>query len=408
MKKIVELILLIILLFGGIFLINKFFKTKQVSNDSNVVQQIEEEENTVIEEKPKDSTMHMTVAGDVICHNSNYKDAYDSKTDTYDFSYSFADIEKYFKDADIVIGTLETNFAGKEAGYSNYPRFNSPEHLATDLKELGFDILVTAQNHCLDTGYSGLVKTLEELDKNGIEHTGTYSSEESSKEYLIKDINGIKTAFLNYTYGTNGIPIPKGKEYAVNLIDKEKMKSDIENVKAQGVDLICVNMHWGIEYKLQQNSEQEDLADFLFENGVDVILGSHPHCVEPMEKRTITLEDGTTKDGFIIYSIGNFMSGQNQANTRQSAIFDIYITKHGDTGKITIDSVKYTPTYMYNYYNSKVTHKYKIMDIEEEIAKYEAGDTSIGASLYNTLKKELANIYEVLGDEIISDEQSEE
>lgn len=285
-------------------------------------------------------------------------------------------------------------------GYSNYPLFNSPEALATDLKELGFDILATGNNHCLDKGFSGMVSTLNELDKAGIEHMGTYATEEASEQYIIKDVNGIKMAFLNYTYGTNGIPVPKGKEFAVNFIDKDKMKHDIDSVKEIGVDVICVNMHWGEEYRLTQTKGQEELADFLFQNGVDLILGSHTHCLEPMEKRTVVLEDGTEKDGFVIYSLGNFMSGQKAENSRQSVILDIQLTKHGIDGKISIDKVEYTPTYMFNFYNSRQLKRFKVMDIEAEIAKYEAGDTSIGASMYNTLKKELSNVYKVLGEEI--------
>ena len=347
----------------------------------------------------------MTVAGDVLCHNTNFFDAYNASTDSYDFSYSFEDIKKYFDNADIAIGTLEANFAGKAAGYSNYPLFNAPEQLATDLKELGFDILATANNHCLDKGFSGMVNTLAELDKAGIEHMGTYATEEDSEKYLIKDVNGIKMAFLDYTYGTNGIELPKGKEFAINMIDKDKIKKDIENVKKENVDVVCVNMHWGQEYKLTPTSEQEELADFLFQNGADLILGSHTHCLEPMEKRTVTMPDGTTKDGFVIYSLGNFMSGQKADNSRQSVILDIKLTKAGKDGKISIDSVTYTPIYMYNYYTSKSAHRFKVMDIEAEIAKYEAGDTKIGATMYNTLKKELQGVYKVVGDEILPEKK---
>ena len=159
-------------------------------------------------------------------------------------------------------------------------------------------------------------------------------------------------------------------------------------------------MHWGEEYRQTPTKEQEELADFLFENGVDLILGSHTHCLEPMEKRTVTLEDGTTKDGFVVYSLGNFMSGQNADYTRQSVILDIQITKHGEDGKFSIDSVKYTPIYMYNIYNGKGLKRFKVMDIEEEISKYENGDTSIGQSLYNTLKSELEHVKKVMGEEI--------
>ncbi len=408
MKKLFIVCILILAFTFGVFVgYYRFNTTSNIVEIANINNENQSED--IVEEViPEDITINMTVAGDILCHNTNFWDAYVAELDDYDFSYSFEDIKKYFDNADVAIGVLETNFAGRDIGYTNYPLFNSPEHLATDLKELGFDILGTANNHCLDKGFSGMVSTLEELDKAGIDHMGTYATEEDSKEYLIKDVKGIKMAFLTYTYGTNGIPIPTGKEFSVNITDKEKILADLENVKKENVDVICVNMHWGDEYSLKPNSNQKDLADFLFENGVDLILGSHTHCLEPMEKRTITMEDGTTKDGFIIYSLGNFMSGQKHENSRQSVILDVQLTKNGETNKISVDSVTYTPIYMYNFYQSGVLQRFKIMDIEAEIEKYESGDTSIGASMYQTLKSELVNVYEVVGEEILPEKISKE
>lgn len=401
MRKIIVAILVMILVFTVTFGTYYLIKNDKKVNENNTQKQVAEGKEEIEEEKiPDDITINMTVTGDVLCHNTNFWDAYDASTDSYDFSYVFEDIEKYFSSADIVVGTIETSFAGKEAGYSNYPTFNSPEELATDLKELGYDVMAMATNHCLDKGYKGLVSTIDELDKAGIKHIGTYKSEEYSKEILIQDVKGIKMAFLNYTYGTNGIPIPAGKEYSVNLIDKDKIKADIEKAKKLNADVICVNMHWGEEYRQTATPEQEELADFLFQNGVDLILGSHTHVLEPMEKRTVTLADGTKKDGFVIYSLGNFMSGQNANYTRQSVILDIQLTKKGKDNSISIDTVKYTPIYMYNIYAGKSMNRFKIMDIEEEIKKYDEGDTSIGAQLYNTLVSELDHVYKVVGNEI--------
>ena len=408
-KKIIKrrallLILIAIVIIFGIAEIQKLIKNSLENNGQVVAENVPNDSKVEEEEViPEDITINMSVIGDIMCHNSNYNDAYNSDTDTYDFSYVFQDIAKYFENDDITIGNLETTLAGKEIGYSSYPTFNTPEILATDLKELGLDVLATANNHSLDKGYVGIENTITELDNVGISHTGTYNSQESSEQYLVKDVNGINIAFLNYTYGTNGIAIPSGREYCVNLIDRDKIQSDLNNVKALGnVDLICVIIHWGTEYRLTPTDEQEELANFMFENGADIILGGHSHCLEPMEKRTITLEDGTTKDGFIVYSLGNFMSGQNKSYTRQSVILQLQITKNGETGAITIDKIEYVPIYMYNYSSPKGAHNYKILDIESEIAKYESGDTSIGSSLYSTLKTELGQVEEILGPEIIN------
>ena len=338
-----------------------------------------------------DISINLSVIGDIMCHNTQYNDAY--KNGKYDFSYVFEDIKQYIQNADLSIGNLETTFAGPKIGYSSYPTFNTPEAMAVDLKELGIDVLSTANNHSLDKGYTGIVNTIQELDKIGINHTGTYSSKEDASKILMLDVKGIKIAFLAYTYGTNGIPVPSGKDYCINLINDEKIITDLQKAKELNPDLITVNMHWGIEYSQNPSKEQERLAALLFENGADLILGSHPHVLQKMEKRQITLKDGTQKDGFIIYSLGNFISGQVKNYTKQSAILDIGITKNGKTGKMSIDKINYTPIYM-----SKIG-KYKLLDIENEILKYEQNKTS-NQGLYNTLKTEVSHIYKILGNEI--------
>ena len=363
-------------------------QNNEAENDLNV------DNSETVEPVKEDVNIKMTVIGDIMCHNSQYKDAYDGST--YDFSYVFDDIKDYISSADIAVGNLETTFAGKERGYSNYPRFNSPEQLAYNLKYMGIDVLCTANNHSMDTNYSGVVSTLDFLDDAGISHMGTSRTAKEQNQILVKDVNGIKIAFLAFTYGTNGIPVPSANSYCVNLIDKDLILKQLELAKAQEPDLICVNMHWGLEYQNVQNSDQEDWADFLFENGVDVILGSHPHVLQPMEKRTVTLEDGTTKDCFVIYSLGNFISGQTKKNTRTSIILNINFTKDGETGKTTIGDVSYVPIYMYKS-SSGSTKRYKLLDMTSSIAEYENGsDTSIGQSTYSTLKSELTRVNEMM------------
>ena len=138
----------------------------------------------------------MCVVGDIMCHDTQYKDAYNSTTKIYDFSHVFNNIADELRSADVTIGNLETTFAGPERGYSGYPTFSTPDALATNLREVGFDVLCTANNHSLDKGYKGLTRTLEVLDNNGIAHMGTYASEESQNKILVKDVNGIKIAFF--------------------------------------------------------------------------------------------------------------------------------------------------------------------------------------------------------------------
>lgn len=339
-----------------------------------------------------DTSLSISIIGDIMCHNTQYMDAFSNGE--YDFSYVFDDIKDKIESADLAIGNLETTFAGSKIGYSSYPTFNTPEHLATDLKELGIDVLSTVNNHCLDKGYTGIEGTINELDKVGIVHTGTYTSEESANEITYIEVNGLKIAVIAYTYGTNGIPIPNGKKYCVNLIDKEKIVDDLAKAKKGNPDLIIAIMHWGIEYQTSPNSEQQELADLLFQNGADLILGGHPHVLQKMEKREVVLEDGTTKDGFIVYSLGNFVSGQNKAGTKQSIILHINLTKSGKDGSISVDTVDYTPIYTF-----KGAH-YKILDIEKTIENYNNGDTTFGSSTISTLKTELQQVRNRMGDNI--------
>ena len=401
------LISTISILFIALALVAIFYYFKNRKDYQNLVssykQEIENEEKAIEENKinnnseetPTDTTFTLTAIGDIMCHNTQYLDAYNDETGEYDFSYVFDDISLYTKTADICVGNLETTFAGEDVGYSSYPTFNTPDSLAYELKDIGVDVLSTAGNHALDKGFNGLSRTIDVLNKADISHLGTYKSEEEQDKTLIKYVKGIKIAFVNFTYGTNGIPIPSDKPYCVNLIDENLMKEQIDMAKQEDPDIIIACMHWGTEYKTTPNSTQEQLADFLFKNGIDIILGTHPHVLEPMEKRTVTLDDGTTKDGFVIYSLGNFIADQNAEYTRDSIILNIDITKHAD-GKVTIDNYEYIPIYMYKD-TSKKKQKMKLLDINKNIYNYENYlDDTISQSLYNTLKNELGKIQKIL------------
>lgn len=403
MNKLLLLVLIILLVVAIIFERHHSSETSTGPENSAPVSS----ENIIEEEPvPEDINITMSVIGDIMCHDSQYKDAYVRNTDSYDFSYVFSDVQKYLQVADIAVGNLETTFAGKERGYSNYPTFNTPEQLAYNLKTLGIDVLSTANNHSLDKGYNGLVSTLNFLDDAGIAHTGTYASSENQNKILIQNVKGMSIAFLSFSYGTNGIPVPSGKDYCINLIDEDLIAKQIELAKEQEPDMICVFMHWGIEYQTKQNKTQNELADFLFQNGVDVILGGHPHVLQPMEKRQITLADGTTKDGFIIYSLGNFISGQKDLDTKSSAILNLNITKNGETGKISINEATYIPVYMYKS-SSGSLQRFKLLDVKANIEKYESGiDTSLGKTAYNTLKESLDFTTKILGEEIVAEETS--
>ena len=408
MKKVIISILTILLLvafvFFGMYLSEKYIMNNTDLTIKEVVDNAftkedkkdvkENDEPIIVElEEKEDIKVSMSVIGDIMCHNSQYNDAY--KNGEYDFSYVFDDIKEHIETADLAIGNLETTFAGKDRGYASYPTFNTPEILAQDLKELGIDVVSTANNHSLDTGYKGIESTIDYLDEAGILHTGTYKSVEDQENIVIKDVNGLKFAFLAYTYGTNGIPVPSGREYCINLIDKELIKRHLDLAKNLKPDVICVNMHWGIEYQNSPNAEQEELANFLFENGVDIILGSHPHVLQKMESKEILLSNGELKNGFVIYSLGNFMSGQTKANTRNSIILKLDIIKEGSTGNLRFENINYIPIYTYTYPNFK---NYKVLDIRKAIQNYEDGTNSlISRNTYDLLNKELEHVNYTVG-----------
>ena len=405
-KKITSILLKIVFILLAVFLVVMVFNivnnwvkyhsiTEQYLETSSNIEENTNELDDTTQNTNEDTTFHLTAIGDIMCHNTQYMDAYNSDTGKYDFSYVFEDIEYYIKNSNITVANLETTFAGEDVGYSNYPRFNTPDALAYNLKKLGVDVVSTAGNHSLDYGFDGLSRTIDVLNKADISHVGTYQTQEERDTIVFKYVKGIKIAFLNYAYGTNGITIPSDKSYCINLIDEELIKNDIETAKSQEADIIVASVHWGTEYSTVPNGTQNELADFLFQNGVNIILGTHPHVLQKMEKRTVTLEDGSTQDGFIIYSLGNFISDQNADNTRTSIILDLQITKHTDES-VTIDNVSYTPIYMYKD-SSSTMKKMKLLDINKTISLYEDGsDTSIGENMYTFLKRELTKISEIL------------
>lgn len=405
-KKVFSIVFIILILALLLLCIYKYYNknnatketSSQIIQESEITQTSESEQGKI--QKKEDIHINMTTIGDIMCHNTQYNDAYNSNTEQYDFSYVFEDIKQYIDSADITIGNLETTFAGKEKGYSSYPRFNTPEQLAINLNDLGVDVVSTANNHCLDTNYTGLVSTIKYLDEAEIDHMGTSATLEKQNEILIKNVNGIRIAFLAFTYGTNGIPIPKDKTFCVNVIDEKLILEQIRLAKKEKPDLICVNMHWGNEYQSIQNAEQENLTNLLINNGVDIILGSHPHVLQPMKKITVKQEDGSTKNCFVIYSLGNFMSGQTKENTKNSVILNIDITKDSETEKTSIKTIEYIPIYMYKNTRRK-DKKYKILDIQKSIDKYESGENAeIGQTTYLTLKKELEKVKSTMGESI--------
>ncbi len=279
---------------------------------------------TLLELMAGEKIIDLTFVGDAMQHKAQI-DAAQQPDGTFDYFPNFQHITADIANADFAVANLESPLAGKP--YQGYPNFSAPDEFAEHLRNTGFDFIVTANNHCLDRRDAGLRRTIEQLDKLQLPHAGTYINTHARKEQCphIVDVDGMKLAMMSYTYGTNGIKVQK--DVVVDYIDREKIKADIAKAKQAEADMICVCVHWGEEYKLIPNKSQRDLADFLADEGVDLIIGSHPHVVQPME---IRINEKTGKRVLIVYSLGNFVSNQNGPNSRGGAMvkvkirFDIY------------------------------------------------------------------------------------
>lgn len=423
MKKIPKTMLIMLFIISALVLMtscaaNRITETK-VENSTELITQVEQKETEttqvvteIMEEQtevtempievvdvPEDSIATIVSFGDTLCHKSVFNAAYNKKTGIYDFSPMFKYVEKYFENSTINIGNCESPMAGAKRDYSGYPCFNAPEHLAIDLKELGVDIMTTANNHSLDKGFSGLESTLNFLDGSEIAHVGTARTEEEQNTILFKDLNGIKTVFLAYTYGTNGIAVPKDKKFCVNLIDKDLILKQIKQAKKEGAELIVVSMHWGIEYQTTENANQDELAEFLIKNGVDIILGSHPHVLQPMKMLKVETSNGEEREGLVIFSQGNFFSNQSQKNTQNTAIFNIEVKKSGETGEVTVEKATYIPIYV-NIKEFGAKDRYELLDLNEIIRSYEAEEDVWSKKMYELALKERERCIKIIGPEI--------
>lgn len=267
-------------------------------------------------------------AGDAMCHSAQLDAARNGKT--YDFSGYYDRISPAVKAADFAVVNLETPLS--HPPYSGYPCFNAPVEFARQLKNAGFDLFLTANNHTLDRRVKGGMTTISHLDSLGIRHIGTYTNKEERNNRIpfIKNINGINVGFLNYTYGTNGFTTSGG--FIVDYIDKEVIKDDVEKTRAAGAELVCVAIHWGTEYILTPDKSQKDMAEYLKGLGVEMIIGGHPHVVQPME-----LENGQ----LTVYSLGNLVSNMKTTDTRGGALLRVTIGRD-NTGNAVVKDAAYS------------------------------------------------------------------
>ena len=271
---------------------------------------------------PEPRCLRLLFAGDLMQHLPQVAAA--RRDTTFDYGPVFEALRPRFAAADLVVVNLETTLT-RSGRYTGYPCFRSPAALADAMRDAGIDIAVMANNHCCDGSAEGIRTTCAELDRCGILRTGVFrdSLDRAQRSILTLDRNGIRLALLNYTYGTNGMPVPHGT--FVNPIDTTLMAADLAAARRRGADCIAVCIHWGNEYERRANDIQRMLAGFLRQRGADLVIGSHPHVVQPVE---------TDSAGIVVYSLGNFVSNQRRRYTDGGLLAAIEATQHPD-GRMT-------------------------------------------------------------------------
>src|SRR3989339_1937390 len=338
-------------------------------------------------------TISISAVGDIMCHTVQFEYAKVSR-DSFDFNPVFRNVSKHLSKSDFTFGNIETVFAGKKAKYTGYPRFNSPSDLLYALKNAGFDLLTTSNNHSLDRGEVGVLRTINELNKRSLNYNGTYVSQADHDSIRIFNIKGISIAFLAYSYGTNGNPIPKGKSYLINLIDYESIHRDIQAAKSANPDIVLVHFHFGDEYEREPSDYQKQVVDSTIEMGADIIIGGHPHVLQPVQ--FIKSNNSVFDSVFVAYSLGNFISNQRKRYADAGGILTLSISKNMYDKSIRISEIEFIPTWVFkgntgnkneyvilpsipsmndssiNYLDKSQNNKIKesINDSKEVIAKY--------------------------------------
>ena len=355
MKRGLAILISVLAIGAGIFTGYLFTEILDTPNKTEVKKEEKKKEEVKKEPKVETYKASLFAVGDALIHDGVYIDANTYKKGAdghyiYDFSPMFTDIADIVKDYDLAFYNQETVIGGKNLGLSNYPCFNSPDEIGLDLVKIGFNMVNLSTNHTKDKGIAGIKYSANFWEKQeNVYAVGSYTSKEKKEEAKFKTVNGINYALLGYSTVTNGFTIKDSESYYWDLYDKEKVKNDIEKIKDK-VDVIIVSMHWGTEYTHVPTQEEREIAKYLASLGVDIIIGHHPHVIQPIEY---------VDDTLVIYSLGNFISAQDGTAKRVGMMASLDINKtvtDGKTTSVTIDNVKgdLIWTYYRGYKNFKV------------------------------------------------------
>lgn len=309
----------------------------------------------------------LSAIGDMLIHSRVYEDA--RTDDGFNFMPMLEKVKPYLNDSTIAFANQETMIGGEALGLSSYPAFNSPFAVGDALKKAGVDVVSVANNHTLDRGEKAIMNATNHWEKIDMMYTGAYKSEADRNKLRVYETDeGISVAFLAYTYGTNGIPVPNGKGHLVNLIDKKVMSKRIEKAKQQA-DAVVLSLHYGPQYERMPSAGQKDLVQFAANEGVDVVLGHHPHVLQPID----WVEGNNGHQTLVAYSLGNFLSGQDEFYRRIGGIFKFSIEKTMENGESTVEvkEPKFMPTFVKfeNRANFQVAPMHQLTDDELENAK---------------------------------------
>lgn len=333
-----------------------------------------------------DSIIKMSAVGDILCSEAMLQDAYDENTKTYDFSHMFNNVSGFIDDADIIMGTMETGVM--EGKYNDK---NVPLEFARAVKNSGVNLVTISHNHSLDNGVNGLQETRENLEDIGFDVVG--DKLETANAVCIKEVKNTKIAFLTYTcFMDNKAQKTEEELNCVNMYSEEQAKSDIEYAKENGAEYICVMIHWGDAISNTVSEEQKSIADFLVDNGVNLIIGAHPSVVQPMEVR----QNADGDNVFIAYSIGTYVSTLSAEEARTELVLNIELRKSGKDGKVYLNKVDYTPIYMLDN-GENAQDRFKLIDMKSTATSYADGNTNIVTrETYDKLVAGLNRLNEVL------------
>ena len=395
-KVLILFIIILILVAVGLFYIPKLEKMVNKSKNNDEVETIGNIVEPIVQEKENIKTIEIAATGDILIHKEILETQYDASSDTYDFKNTLQYVREYLSNADLTISNLEGTLSGFENyGFSGYPSFNAPDELADAMKWAGIDVVNNMNNHSLDRDIRGFYRTREILENRGFDIIGTRSSTDNNR-YIIKDVKGIKLGIISYSYtmtaeegyrGLNGTPISSEVYHLMNTFredsleeDFKGMREEIDKMKSDGAEVIIFYMHWGDEYELEPNETQIKIANFLANNGVDIVFATHPHSLQPID--VIKSEDGLHETS-VIYSMGNFLSSQRTERienpyTEDGVIVFVKINKNEDTGELEIEYPTYIPTWV-NWYGKEDKLFYEVVPATISDASYlmEEGKTRV-------------------------------